>query len=301
MPKPDRGSLEDALRATLQALDSGADLGVEPDVPSTAPAAPTRGRPLPSRQAPAPAADARGGGRQTPGKESLQNALRATLSALEAERKAAPPGSRPLLGTPLRASPPARRKKKLSVKGALGIVVLLAAAVGAGYGLRELGQPPAETIVARPAPRVRIAANERAAVGQVMAVLRDVQSVSRTDVSYRVYFNRVSFAKGDVERSLANVKEADLRAALNDAMSVHVFAANVWRAKTLNEREKWEAVGEDPSVELCPGAKRILAIGDEPANMSRAQWRGIALAAGLPLLWDCAAERLAEVERGLSK
>jgi hypothetical protein len=33
--------------------------------------------------------------------------------------------------------------------------------------------------------------------------------------------------------------------------------------------------------------------------MSRAQWRGMALAASIPLLWDCAGERLADLDRML--
>lgn len=252
-----------------------------------------------SAEAVAPPAAA---GKRPPDKHALQNALQATLSALEAERKTAPRGGRPG-AVPEYTRPAPRRRRRLSIVGAIGIALALAAAVGAGYGLRAIGQiqPDAETPAPRAAPRMRIADNERAAVSQTVAVLRELQSISRPDVRYRFYFDRVAFAKGDVERHLMNVRDAELRRALDETVALHVLAANAWRAKTLNERDKWEAVGDDPSSELCPQARRVLAVSDEPANMSRAQWRGHALAAAVPLLWDCAGERLAEVERGLNQ
>ena len=220
---------------------------------------------------------------------TLQTALRATLDALEAEKK---PGS---------AGEHARRRR-LSIAGAIGIALALAAAVGVGYGLNHLGQRPAD-VGAAPPPRIVVrlkpSESERVSIEHAVQALRELQSVSRVDVPYRQYFSRVSFAKGDVDRHLEAIRDTELRSALSDTMALHVLAAAAWRAKTLNEKEKWEAVGEDPSVETCAAAKRILAITDDAPNMSRAQWRGMTLAAGVPLLWDCAAERLSEVERGL--
>lgn len=239
---------------------------------------------------------------QRPDKQALHSALRATLDALEAERKTPARSARGPAGVPYTRAEPRRRRRRLSVLGAIVIVIALAAAVGAGYALRELGQPPAETGAAAPkaAPRLRPAESERVSVTQAVAALRDVQSVSRADVPYRVYFNRVSFAKGDVDRHVEAIRDTELKTALSETMALHVLAAAAWRAKTLNEREKWEAVGDDPSIEVCAGAKRLLSVSEDPPNMSHSQWRGITLAAGLPLLWDCAGERLAEVERGLN-
>ena len=240
-----------------------------------------------AKAAPRPVASKPG---QRPDKVQLQDALLATLSALEAERGATPEGKGP------------RPRRKLSVAGAFVISLLLLAAVGVGYGLSVLGQRPAEVTAtpSRAVPRLRVAENERASVTQALSALRDLQSVSRAEIPYRQYFSRVSFAKGDVATALASVKDLELKSALGEALTIHVYAAAAWQAKTLNEREKWEAIGDDPAAEICPGTKRLLTVSEEPANMSRAQWRGIAIAAGLPLLWDCAAERLADIERGLS-
>jgi hypothetical protein len=96
------------------------------------------------------------------------------------------------------------------------------------------------------------------------------------------------------------VKDTATRTAVTEALSLHLLAANAWRAKTLNERERWETIGDDPLAELCAGTKRLLTVSEDPANMSRAHWRGVTLAASVPLLWDCAAERLAALERGLN-
>jgi hypothetical protein len=95
------------------------------------------------------------------------------------------------------------------------------------------------------------------------------------------------------------VKDADVRRALREALALHVLAAGAWRAKMLNERGAWEVVGDDPGADACQPVRRVLAVSDEPPGMTRSQWRGIALSAAIPLLWDCAAERIAEVERAL--
>jgi hypothetical protein len=287
-PTPDRTSLEDALRRTLDALGE-TDLTVTTFIPE-GPA--TRVIDLDAeasaKTAPRPVASKPG---ERPDKVQLQDALLATLSALEAERS--------VTGEKGKASRP---RRKLSVAGALVICLLLLAAVGVGYGLSVLGQRPAEVTAtpSRPVARLRVAENERASVTQALSALRDLQSVSRADIPYRQYFSRVSFAKNDVVTALSSVKDLDLKNALGEALTLHVYAAAAWQAKTLNEREKWETIGDDPAAEICPGTKRLLTVSEEPANMSRAQWRGIAIAAGLPLLWDCAAERLADIERGLN-
>jgi hypothetical protein len=303
-PKPDRRSLEDALRATLDALGDDAEVAVETNSRATRTPSPATREP---RQEAQPAASstepASPGSRPTPDKHALQDVLRATLSALEDERKTtarAPRGGVPVGALPGRETAP--RRRTLSVGAAVAIVLALGAAVGAGYGLSVLGHRAADigTSSAKAAPRVRVSENERAVVAQTISVLRDLQSVSRVDVPFRIYFNRVAFAKGDVERGVESVKDPEIRAAFNETIALHLLAATAWRAKTLNEREKWEAVGDDPSAELCPALKRMLAVADVPENMSRSQWRGIALAAGVPLLWDCAAARLTDIERGLS-
>lgn len=188
----------------------------------------------------------------------------------------------------------------------LGRVIAIVAVllvVGAGwYTIQARARRQAEeaTAAARASAR-RIAEADRAPVSDVITILKDLQSVSRVDVPYRVYFNRVSFAKTDIDRHLAAVKDAELKGALVTTLGMHLLAANAWKAKTLNERDKWEAVGDDPVAELCAGTRRVLGISDEPPGLSRSAWRGMAIAAAIPLLWDCASDRVAEVERSLKE
>jgi hypothetical protein len=175
----------------------------------------------------------------------------------------------------------------------LGIVIVW-------YGLRAPAESDRTPTVVNPVPaRPKLADAERPAITQALGTLRELQSISTVDVPYRVYFNRFSFARAEAERHLAEVRDPDARAAVVDAVALHALAANAWRAKTLNERDKWETVGQDPAGDLCVATRRVLGIADEPPNMSRAQWRGMALAASIPLLWDCAGERLADLDRML--
>jgi hypothetical protein len=245
--------------------------------------------------------------REKPDRRSLEDALRHALDEFDEENRQAAAGQRPLqrqtsaVVTP--SGPvdptPAPRRRRLSLAGALVIAAVLVAGAAGWYLAQSYSQAPAVVATTTRPVGPRVSEADRAAVGQSIAVLRDLLSVSRIDIAHRVYVNRVSFAKADLDRYAPNVQDAELRDALQDALSLHVLAAAAWRAKTLNERGKWEVVGDDPSVELCPAARRLLAVSDEPPNMTRAQWRGVALAAGIPLLWDCALERVADIEKRL--
>jgi hypothetical protein len=283
---PDRSSLEDALRATLSALGNEELPAVTSTMATEGPAPGVvdldAGASAKTAARPAPAAP-----ETKPDKLALQDALRATLSAIEAERS---------------APAPRRRRQPLSVTGAVVISLLLAGAVAGGYALRAVGQQAVtiEPAMVRPQPRMRVTDNERASVTQAVSVLRDLQTVSRADVPYRVYWSRVSFAKGDVEKALEGVRDVDLRNALGEVLTLHLYAATAWRAKTQNEKDTWETVGNDPAAEICPGMKRLLTVSEDAGSLSRAHWRGLTVAAGVPLLWDCTEERLAEVERGLA-
>jgi hypothetical protein len=182
-------------------------------------------------------------------------------------------------------------------------LVILAAGFGAWqYGKRLTSSPtPIAPNGAPSSARPPLGDPERAAVTGALTALRELQAVSRVEIPSRIYLSRVAFTKTDIERNLAGVTDPDLRTALTEALALHLLAADAWKAKTLNERGKWEAVGGDAGVEPCPAAKRVVAVADEPPGMSRAQWRGVALAAAIPLLWDCAANRLAELDRALKE
>lgn len=238
----------------------------------------------------APPGAATTSGRLPPDKQALQSALQATLDALQAD---------PRRGGFDDADAP---RRKLTLTTVLGAIVVFIAIIAGGYGLHALGRRQAEieAEAARPIAHVRIVDEERTSVAEALTALRSLQELSRVETNYRTYFNRVAFVKTDVERALQAVKDTPTRTAVTEALSLHILAASAWRAKTLNERERWETIGEDPLAEACAGTKRLLTVSEDAANMSRAHWRGLTLAAGVPLLWDCAGERLAALERGLN-
>jgi hypothetical protein len=249
--------------------------------------------------------------RETPDRHPLEGALRTAVHDFDEETRQGAGGKRGTRrqvsqGGPVNRGPaepadaPRGRRKPLTVAGALVIALLLAALAAAWYVAQSRSAPVATVASAARLPALpRLGDADRAAIAQTLTVLRDLHGGSRVDVPHRVYVNRVSFAKTDVERSLPGVKDADVRRALQETLALHLLAASAWRAKTLNERGTWEVVGEDAGAEVCPAVRRVLALSDEPPGMTRAQWRGITLASAIPLLWDCAAERITEVEKAL--
>lgn len=322
---PSKQSLEEAMREALEALEAPPRRpaprppgGVSPptansaaiptEKPATTPTAETAT--APAKPAAAPSVQARPkppGARPVPDKQALEEALKATLEAFDAgpQTPTAPTRRVPQRGAVVRDSvsvvvaPARRRGRTIAILAGVAVGVI---ALGAGAWLARRPRPPiarADAPVARQAPRLRAPEGDRAGVTQAVTALRDLQAMSKPDVQFRMYFNRVAFVKADVERSLQTAKDSDVKTSLRDVMALHTLAAAAWRAKTLNEPAKWEALADEPAIELCPAVKRMVLVDDPPPNMTRPQWRGIALASGVPVLWDCASERLTDVERAL--
>lgn len=240
--------------------------------------------------------------RDAPDTGTLKDALRTALDEYDTEnRQRGGPGVVLRTAIPVDLGPapaPRRSRSRLAVAAALAVVVLLSAGIGVWYTMQRRSASGAVSAAAPSKPvKPRLPAEERAPVTQAMSALRELQGVTRVDVPFRVYVNRVAFAKSDVDRYLQSIKDLEARSTIQEVLAIHALAAAAWRAKTINERERWEAVGDDPSVELCPPAKRLLAVGEDPQTMTRSQWRGFALAAAIPILWDCAAERVAEADK----
>ena len=239
------------------------------------------------------------------GRESVDDLMKLALEALDAPAPKRPPRprpTRPVLQAMKSATPtvdvtPAR--SRLSLARALLIVGLLVIVAGGWSLARSNRKPGGPFITERTVAQPTLGTAARASVSHTLGALHDLQSVSRVDVPHRVYATRIAFAKTDLDRHLGGVNDPDLLSALGGTFALHRLAAKAWDAKTFNAREKWEAVGDDPAAELCPALTRLLAIGDEPAGMSRSAWRGITIAAAIPLLWDCAADRFAGLDRAV--
>jgi hypothetical protein len=144
--------------------------------------------------------------------------------------------------------------------------------------------PPA----APPAPRPPLA--------EIAHALRELQTGITPSVSLNDYAARVAATRVDVERLLASASEP-ARAQVHEVLDVHRLAVAAWRARIVDDRDEWARVGRDPAVELCPSVKRAADAAGPSAAAARARARGAAVAASLTPLWECAAEKLAALDR----
>jgi hypothetical protein len=196
----------------------------------------------------------------------------------------------------------------------LVLLLLVAGAAGAGtyvFGVpdlpeipdvgRLLGQPakaanppqpqPTASTKAAPAP---VAATPPPAADSIAHALRDLQTSITPSVALNDYASRVAATRMDVEHQLASAPEP-ARTHAREVLDIHRLAVSAWRARTLDERDEWERIGRDSTIELCPAVKRAVEAAAPARGASRGQARGVAVAASLQQLWDCAAEKAALV------
>jgi hypothetical protein len=151
-----------------------------------------------------------------------------------------------------------------------------------------------------PSPPPRSADPQRAALEGVVKSLRELHSVATSTTSVSVYSTRVMGAKSEAERYLTNSPPGSNRTRVREALDIHLLAVSAWRARSLDQKEAWESVGLDPSIDLCPPLRLVADFAQQTENASRAQTRGAAVAGALPLLWECANERIAALEQTLA-
>lgn len=237
--------------------------------------------------------------------EAVQRALEEDARAAVAASAAARPRARPV---PSRLNADAAVQRALDARTTAGtapsaapsrvwfvalVVALIIGGVVFWLGLRVLeedarqGTREGGSTMQAPAP----SEVQRAAFTEVLRALKDVQAASTPTVPYPTYSSRVAFAKSDVDRYLSAAAAA-ANGGVRDAMELHVLAAAAWRARMLDSKDAWEAVGQDPAIDLCPSAKRMLDFTETATGQSRAHARGIGVAAAIPLLWECAGARL---------
>jgi hypothetical protein len=111
----------------------------------------------------------------------------------------------------------------------------------------------------------------------------------------------VIVTKSELDRFMAATAAGPLQNDVRDVFDIHQLAADAWKARTLGHKELWEAVGNDPTIELCPSVKRVVDFPAQPSNVSRAEARGAAVASVIPVLWECAADKIAALERRLAR
>ena len=199
------------------------------------------------------------------------------------------------------ALPPPRARR--GSRGRLvWLVLFMIVGLGAAGVIFVAGGPdgplPLGTTSSAPPPRTNDP--QRAALEGIVKSLRELHAVATSTTSVSVYSTRVTSAKTEAERYLAASAPGASRTRVREALDIHLLAVSAWRAKSLDQREAWEAVGLDPSIDLCPPLRLVADFTAQPESVSRAQARGAAVAGALPLLWECANERIAALEQTLA-
>lgn len=288
-PADDVVDLQAALRDAL-ADDEAATPAVAP-APAALPALP-----LP---APSPA-----GPPKPVASVDLQAALREALAADEPALSGAPATSSPVrarpaaidhgawrTNAPLRpATPPPARPFWLITLGLSAVALGLAIWIGLD-GQPGTGPAPPAVAVATPSPSAPATSTV-----EIVASLRHLQASATPGATYAVYSSRVLFAKADLDRFLATEAPAGVKTQAREILDVHALASAAWRARETEQSELWESVGESSAVTLCPTVQRLVDAAAPSDKQSRAHARGVAVANAIPLLWECAAARLAMLE-----
>jgi|KBSSwiStaDraftv2_1062776.scaffolds.fasta_scaffold98835_2 hypothetical protein len=218
---------------------------------------------------------------------------------------------------PARPTPPRPPRIEVSVQPvrrasrgrAVWLVLLLVVALGAGAAAYLSGVPlpgiSEQRAVAPHAPAVASPAvtpppppppPPRAALDDIVKTLRQLQADTTPSIALNDYASRVAVTQLSVERLVASAPEP-VRARTREVLDVHRLAVGAWRARTVDDKDEWERVGQDPAIDLCPSVKRAADAVSPPSGASRARARGAAVGASLLPLWECAAEKVAALER----
>jgi hypothetical protein len=202
-----------------------------------------------------------------------------------------PPAPRPFRSWPARPTP-APQPVAVAVGSARPshgrvvwvVLILLLGTAAAVYGIdrfasRRATLPPAAMSSASP--------------GDVVRALRELQTTVKPTATLNDYASRVAAARAKIERLVAAGSPL-VRTQAHDVLEIHRLAVTAWRARMVNDGEEWARIGRDPAVELCPSVKRAV---DAAGPVSRAVSRGAAVATALPQLWECAAAKIAALDR----
>jgi hypothetical protein len=258
-------ALEDVLREALAAEEQAAEPVAAP------PRAASAAGPSPKRSV-APLAAS-----------SVEATVRAALLEQERLRDALSPES-PHAG-------PRSRGRWISV--ALLVAVI---AGGAAFYVAETFEPDAP-VLARSSntPTDESISSEAPTYGNAVMALRRLQVASVPTTSLPSYASRVNAAQAVVGRYVEGEAPPDARRSLRAILDLHVLAVTAWQLRAIDTPRAWEPVSRSATLELCDPVRNAAYIAERPGQNS-AQTRGRAIAASIPLLWECAANRLAQLD-----
>lgn len=258
-------AIEDVLREALAAEEKAA--AAPPSRASSSASAPAPRRPV----APMPASHV-----QDTVKSALRehDRLRSTL-------------------TPSAAQPRGRSRARW-----LGVAVLVViVAGGAAFYVAETLEPEASAsasssvALSDPSP-----SSEAPTYGNAVIALRRLQAASSPTTSLPAYETQVSAAQAVLGRYIeGDEAPADAKRSLGGILDLHLLAVTAWRLRAVDSPQAWESVSHNPALELCESVRNAAYIAERPGH-NTAQARGRAVAASIPLLWECAASRLAKLD-----
>lgn len=262
--------------------------------------------PLPRRRAPQPARSA------APAGDDFAAAIRAAEDAEAARVRSAraKPSARPMPRVPppakleidttietalmaqaqLEAEAEAASTPPVSPRAAAGLVVGGLLVLGAAAGLFLVMAWRSAPVTPAPPPPAQAAAND------ILQSLNGLRAVGAPHTSLPAYVSQVSSARADLERLMASSAPASVKDDARGVFEIYRLAGDAWTARVREDVALAEAVGEDPALAMCPALTPIVD-GAPPTERSRAHARGVVVASSLSMLWECAAERLAALER----
>jgi hypothetical protein len=278
--------LEAAMQEALAAEESAPTPAAPPaSTPAPSPAAPPAPTAPVASPAPAPGAPVAPGprSRPTPARLDLDTTIR---SALKQQAD---------LTLPAPAAP-----RRGSRGRAVWLVLFMLAGLGAAGVIYVAGGPEGLGSQLGGSAPARPIDPQRAALEGIVKSLRDLHAVATSTTSVSVYSTRVTAIKAEAERFVASSPVGPNRTRVREALDIHLLAASAWRAKSLDQKDAWESVGLDATIDLCPQLRAVADFAPPRENASRAQTRGAAVASALPLVWECANERIAALEQVLA-
>lgn len=187
------------------------------------------------------------------------------------------------------------------------IVAALLVVGGIWWGVQSRSEapksaaPPAAVAPPPPSP----ADDEKRAVADSLRVLQNLRGLTQAKVNYMDYAQKAFDARITVDRYAKSPGgHAELKGGMGEALELYVFAASAWNAGLRGNQQDEQAartalasMANHPALGLCPPLKAAHDGAQGEANIPLEVAQGVAVAAGVPIIWACAAEKLAEVER----
>jgi hypothetical protein len=259
--------------------------------------------------------------------QALEDVLREALAAEEqaAEPVASPPRAASAVGasskrsvTPLAASnveatvraalieqerlrdalspkvPDAQRRSRARWIAVALLVAMIAG--GAAFYVAETFEPDAPVFArSSKTPADESISSEAPTYGNAVMALRRLQAASVPTTSLPSYASRVNAAQAVVGRYVDGEAPLDAKHSLRTILDLHVLAVTAWQLRAIDTPRAWEPVSRSATLELCDPVRNAAYIAEQQGQ-NTAQTRGRAIAASIPLLWECAAKRLAELD-----